>query len=411
MSNNKDINKYRELFAINKNKIEKYIEKISKDIQRTYQSEFNNLYRNVYKEVDNNQLKQVFSIFHYELNHYIGFLNSKLHSRLYNANESREFKFLIQFIRSFQIELEESEYKFDIDESYDQLLKKCISFLQDRHGSGIPEDLNCTQLIEDKPVFSLSKFIKVNKPNASESYKIEEIGEGSYATVHRYKDSYYDRYFVIKRAKSDLTPKEIERFSREFKVLASLKSPYIVEVYNYESDKNQYTMEYLDETLEKYIDKNVHELSTNKKIRLINQIFKAFTYLHSMDHLHRDISYTNILVKHYKDSTVQLKVSDFGLVKIPGSSLTLDNSKPKGSLNDPGLNRTGFKNYEKRHETYALTFVINYILCGRKHTIGTYPSMTVTNFMERGTHPDIEQRFSNIEEMIREFNEIKSELD
>lgn len=44
------------------------------------------------------------------------------------------------------------------------------------------------------------------------------IGNGSYANVYKYKDTFYNRPFILKRAKKELTDKEIARFKREFSV-------------------------------------------------------------------------------------------------------------------------------------------------------------------------------------------------
>ncbi len=41
--------------------------------------------------------------------------------------------------------------------------------------------------------------------------------------------------------------------------------------------------------------------------------------------LHRDISLSNVFVKHYEDVDV-VKIGDFGLVKIPESNLNKDNT-------------------------------------------------------------------------------------
>lgn len=50
------------------------------------------------------------------------------------------------------------------------------------------------------------------------------------------------------------------------------------------------------------------------------KILRAIDNLHSKGHLHRDISPKNILIKKYDDSIV-VKLSYFGLVKIPDSTL------------------------------------------------------------------------------------------
>lgn len=46
--------------------------------------------------------------------------------------------------------------------------------------------------------------------------------------------------FALKRAKKDLTGKELSRFKLEFDMMKNLKSPYIVEVFKYDEKKNGY---------------------------------------------------------------------------------------------------------------------------------------------------------------------------
>lgn len=127
--------------------------------------------------------------------------------------------------------------------------------------------------------------------------------------------------------------------------MKNLNSPYIVEVYKFDEENMEYLMEYMDETLEEYIDKNNNKLSINDRTMLVRQILKAFKYIHSKAALHRDISTKNILVKKYEDVVV-LKVSDFGLIKIPNSELTRKGTEIKGSLNDyKSLEILGFDNF------------------------------------------------------------------
>lgn len=89
--------------------------------------------------------------------------------------------------------------------------------------------------------------------NNDNNFELKMIGEGSYAKVFRYRDEFYNKFFVLKRAKNDLNDKELERFKREFDVMNELKSPYVLEVHRYDEEKNEYYMEYADETLKKFI--------------------------------------------------------------------------------------------------------------------------------------------------------------
>lgn len=226
---------------------------------------------------------------------------------------------------------------------------------------------------------------------------MKPLGEGSYARVFRYTDDFYHKDYVLKRAKPDLNEKELVRFRREFDEMHGLHSPYIVEVYSFNEDRNEYTMELMDCTLEDYITKNNATLTTAKRKSIISQLLRAYGYLHSKNVYHRDISPKNVLLKLYDDAIV-VKISDFGLVKLVDSDLTSENTDIKGSLNDPALKTQGFANYSLIHEIYALTLLFAYIMTGKSNWAKiTNPS--VKAFIAKGTNPDHTKRFQTLNEL------------
>ncbi|SMD17230.1 protein kinase family protein [Sporomusa malonica] len=232
-------------------------------------------------------------------------------------------------------------------------------------------------------------------------YPLKQIGNGSYANVYKYKDTFYNKNFVLKRAKKDLSEKEIKRFKREFEEMQDFSSPYIVEVYCYNENQNEYIMEYMDFTLESYITKHNSSLSIVQRKSIIQQILRAFEYIHSKGRLHRDISPKNILIKPYEDIIV-VKVADFGLVKISESALTAANTEFKGYFNDPSLILDGFDTYSILHETFALTRVVYYVMTGRTN-VDTISDPKLKTFINKGLNPAKSQRFQTISEMALAF--------
>ena len=156
-------------------------------------------------------------------------------------------------------------------------------------------------------------------------------------------------------------------------------------------------MEFLDETIYDFIRRNNTKLSLTKRKGLISQICRGLRYLHEKGMLHRDISLSNVFVKHYEDVDV-VKIGDFGLVKIPESNLTSILSDKKGSLNDPDLINVGFENYEMCHETFALTWLCFYILTG-KQNYDRQKEGTIKQFWEKGTNPNKAKRFASVDEV------------
>ncbi len=359
-----------------------------------------NEYTNLYKNVENNKLREIFSILHYLFIYLFNKINKRLPTKETTAHfwaePSRELIKIIDVSLNLEKKLKDTKYSFRIENNYKENFIKVKSFLKQSGGSEIPIGFNKIELYYKIPIFKLSSTISVKRNKETFFYSLKKIGEGSYANVSKYTDTFYNRTFVLKHLKKDSTEEEIERFKREYEIMSNLKSPYIVEVYNYNEKENKYIMEYMDYTLYDYIQKNNGTLTINERKKLILQILKAFSYLHSKKIFHRDISYTNILLKKYEDVCV-VKISDFGLVKIQKSELTSEKTEVKGSLHDPELERIGFKNYSMCHEIYALTRVIFFIITGRTN-IEKAEGFS-KELLDIGLNTDKAKRFRNINEM------------
>ncbi|MFS0722261.1 serine/threonine protein kinase [Paenibacillus sp. 1P07SE] len=317
----------------------------------------------------------------------------------YNADPSRSLYEIIERLRMLQANLK-SEYPFEIHHYYMRIMERCRLFLSRSGGSSIPEDFSEIEIIESEPIFILTTSISITTP-INQNVKLEQVGNGSYAKVFKYDDFYYNCSFAVKRALKNLRPDELERFKEEFNDLKNLDSPFIIKAYRYDDEENEYVMELADDTLEDFILKR-HNNNLNLETRryLVIQLLRAFEYIHSKGLLHRDISYTNILVKNYDDGQTLLKVSDFGLVKRPDSTLTRKGTEIKGSLNDiTDLTAIGFENYEIRHETYALGQVIYFIVTGRSTNYHREKNEALKAFILKAISPDKEKRFLTIEEM------------
>lgn len=376
-----------------------------RDFQDLFGSDNIRIYEEYYFAFSHRNQQWLFSALHYELNGLLRYLFTKLlGNRHYNADESRKLLAIIQMIGSLKMNLKTTEFEFELDPSYDELLKKCRTFLKPTNGSPIPDDLGEIELIDHRNIFHLKQSVSVPN-NPSRAYPLIFVGEGSYSQVFKYRDESYDLWIAQKRALNNLTTAELVRFRNEFDDLKKFDSPFIIKAYEYDNQNNSYTMEFVPLTLNTYIFKWNDRLSINERIRLITQLFRAFSYIHHEGLLHRDISYTNILVKQHIDGSVFLKVADFGLAKHPHIRLTRPGTEFKGSLNDSNLRIIGFENYEVRHEVFALAFIICYILTGKKE-LSAIKDDTVFEFFETATSPDLNRRFNAVNEMAQAFHRL-----
>ncbi|MBE6400644.1 MAG: protein kinase family protein [Verrucomicrobia bacterium] len=358
-------------------------------------------YGQLYADIGHEKLKTIFSWLHGGFVSLFEILNKRLptgeNSAHFWADPSRELSFIIDITISLQNSLRESKWAFVVDEYYATLIKRCREFLSDSGGSSIPPHMEKVILCYVEPIFRLTEFVLINNEDRSVIANLKPIGNGSYANVFRYTDPFYQKDFVVKRAKIALNEKELQRFKREFEEMKSLHSPYIVEVYSYNEEKHEYTMELMDLSLEKYISRNNQSMTLRERKNIIMQLLRGYGYLHSKGLFHRDISFKNVLLKQY-DDTLVVKLSDFGLVKIEESDLTSEDTEFKGSLNDPALKTEGFANYGFLHEVYALTLLFAYVITG-KSAWSKIDNPTVKSFVNKGTDHDKTKRFQTLEEL------------
>lgn len=373
-------------------------------------------YQELYKTITNEKLRDIFSLLHHEFINLFGVMNTRIKntepSGHYLAEDSRNLIKVIEVTLNLSNVLKEKDLAFEIDVDYYEYILKCKKFLKSSGGSSIPLDMQPIELYETIPIFVMDKVIKINNVKTTCNAQKILVGEGSYAIVHKFTDPFYNITFAEKKLKKNCSDKEVERFKREYDEMKRLSSPHIIEVYNYDDKANAYIMEYVDSTLKDYISNNNQTLRFQDRYLLVLQVLKAINYLHSKDILHRDISYSNILIKKYEDVVV-VKISDFGLIKIVNSSVTSTETEFKGSLNDPELKDKEFKGYKEYHEMYPLGAVIHFIMTGReKIDINNIDGELKTIVKKCRTYP-IENRYNNIDELLDDFKkvkEIKSEL-
>lgn len=386
--------------------IENYIESQYRELLSC--SQINVEYSDLYKSFRNQKLREIFMTLHHDLVGLFRTMNERLptgeHEAHFWAEPSRDLIKRIEIIFSLVSSLKATPLAFQIDPYYLELLTRCRDFLSSSGGSSLPPNMAKVELYYTLPIFLPLSSITISHKQQDFTFDLKLIGSGSYANVYKYKDTFYNRPFILKRAKKELTDKEMARFKREFDVMNDLSSPYILEVYCYNPDKNEYIMEYMDYTLDGYIAAHNSTLTIIQRKGIAQQILRTFDYLHSKGHLHRDISPKNILIKEY-DDTLVVKLSDFGLVKIPDSTLTTVNTEFKGYFNDPALVVEGFNTYGIVHETYALTRVIYFVMTGKTNT-EKITNQNLRNFVERGLNPDKTKRFQNIRDMISAFKTI-----
>lgn len=344
----------------------------------------------------NDPLSHMFSVLHKELNGHFENINDRARStRHYWAEPSREMIALIDEVHADLYALRRGGIDVELAPPYQEAIERCQPWLSPSGGSTVPDDFDAIDVLRYEDVFTrLNATVRVAKD--PEPQVLIMKGEGSHAHVYWYTDPTYDRKVAVKRAKPGISERDLTRFKREFEVMKDLSFPYVVEVYRYDDDRNEYRMEFCDETLREYIARrnNVLTFATRKRIAL--QFLYGLNYIHTQRLLHRDISLQNVLLKVYDGGAVLVKLSDFGLAKELDSNFTRTQTELRGTIVDPQLD--SLVAYEITHELYAVGFVLSFVFSGRERLM--QDAGALGRVVLKCTHHDTGERYANVLELI-----------
>jgi serine/threonine protein kinase len=147
-----------------------------------------------------------------------------------------------------------------------------------------------------------------------------ELGRGGMAAVYEAEHIHIGKRIAIKVLAAELANSAIviERFIREARAAASVKSPYIVEVYDsgrLEDGRPFIAMELLEG--ESLYDRmaRVRLIDPVTTVRIIGQVAKGLTKAHAIGIVHRDLKPENIHLCKGEDGEEIAKILDFGLAK------------------------------------------------------------------------------------------------
>ncbi|HHV3593631.1 TPA: protein kinase family protein [Streptococcus agalactiae] len=396
------------MISVNNNaKLLNGIVSIERDYTSYFGKEFAIDYEHLYKESFDDRLSQLCSSLHHQLVETLRILNDSINGgRHFWADPSRDLIKAISLSNRFVNNLKNCGENVIIAEYYDKVFKICNDFLSSSGGSSVPDDMVEIEIYYELPIFEVSDIIQLPN-NSLQNFQLKPVGKGSYATVFCYFDENYNKTFALKRASKIISSKDLERFYLEFDTMKKLHSPYILEVYSIDKTKNEYIMEYANTTLLKYITTHNQKLTFDERKSICHQIIKGFEYLSEKGILHRDISPNNILIKEYEDVKI-IKIADLGNVKLSDSILTSLDTEIRGAFNDySGLQRVGYSNYNFYFEGFALSKLLYFVLTERYRNFTKFEFSNLEEFVNKGTNPDLYQRFNNIHELKNAFSQIK----
>ncbi|MBN1887488.1 MAG: protein kinase [Thermoflexales bacterium] len=204
-------------------------------------------------------------------------------------------------------------------------------------------------------------------------YRVDElIGRGGMAEVYKAYHPGLDRHVAIKVMHSFLVDEKdfMTRFQREARVVAGMRHPNIVQVYDFDVEAGMpyMVMEYVDgEALKDRLQRLQEEgqwLSLDETVRITLVIGSALRYAHRLGMVHRDVKPANVMI----DSHGDVILTDFGIAKIlsggGGTQLTASGAMvgtPSYMAPEQGMGQPG----DVRSDIYSLGVMLYQLATGR----------------------------------------------
>ena len=201
-------------------------------------------------------------------------------------------------------------------------------------------------------------------------YKIDEmLGQGGMSAVYKAYDPNLKRVVAIKLVHQHLSNDQefVKRFEEEASVVASLRHPNIVQVYDFNADMgiNYMVMEFVPgETLQqrlKRLNTSQRKMSVEEALKITIEICNALSYAHKRGMVHRDIKPANIMLDVNNDAILM----DFGIVKIIGGSSHTVTGAVMGTARYMPPEVVRSEPADQRSDIYALGITLYEMISGK----------------------------------------------
>ena len=197
-------------------------------------------------------------------------------------------------------------------------------------------------------------------------YKIlEKLGEGGMGVVYKAHDTTLDRSVALKFLPPALTadPLERERFYQEARAASQLLHPNVTAIFEIKESEGQIylAMELVEgRTLKKLIH-DEEPLAVRKALDLAIQMCTGLSAAHEKGIVHRDIKSENILV----NAKGELKITDFGLAKLKGSSKLTKTGSTLGTAAYMSPEQAQGEEVDARSDIFSAGVVLYELLTGK----------------------------------------------
>lgn len=250
---------------------------------------------------------------------------------------------------------------------------------------------------------------------------VEYLDSGGMGAVYKAVQKSLNRIVAVKLLPRMHLEKEgfAERFKREAHALAQLTHPNIIAVYDSGETRDgqmYYVMEFVS-------GMDLQQLLKRKPpapkqiLQIIAQVCNALQYAHERGIVHRDIKPANILI----DAKGNVKVADFGLVKIVGPQ-AVDYTATGTTLGTPDYIAPEAMEYgvkiDHRVDIYSLGVMIYELLTGHvpkgqwePPSIRSGTDKKVDAMVSKAMQYDPDKRYQNVSEMTQVLEKLLKNCD
>ena len=231
-----------------------------------------------------------------------------------------------------------------------------------------------------KLVYGLGREVTAARELGS-YHLVERLGQGGMGEVWRAQHRMLARSAAIKLIRPSVSAHGLpgvsevarQRFEREAQVIARLRSPHTVELFDFGIATDgafYYVMELLDGLDVDELVRRTGPVPADRAIYLLRQMCHSLSEAESCGLVHRDIKPANIFVCRYGEDCDFVKVLDFGIAKAVGGSADTEAGLTQASV-VPGTpafiapeQALGQPTVDGRADLYAIGCVAYWLLTG-----------------------------------------------
>ncbi|MFN8381170.1 MAG: serine/threonine-protein kinase [Anaerolineales bacterium] len=209
----------------------------------------------------------------------------------------------------------------------------------------------------------------------------EMIARGGMAEVYFGEHTTLQRKVAVKimRDHVDGDPETRMRFEREARVVASLRHPNIIQMYDYDLVEGQpcLVMELVEGTslggYLKALHKKEEKLSMDMVSHILSALASAIDYAHSQNIIHRDIKPANVLLRSASGyvnedeplpEDVEPVLTDFGLVRLLDTSIQTSTGTVSGTPAYMSPEQARGDRVDRKTDIYSLGVLLYEMLAG-----------------------------------------------